>query len=79
MKFETTPQLFVTIEEYKILDQAMELCKNMDEQTSYREGGSCLMCPFEKDCSWKSEDCVYTQAHSALQKIIDIAIIKSKE
>ena len=53
MKFETTPQLFVTIEEYKILDQAMELCKNMDEQTSDREGGSCLMCPFEKDCSWR--------------------------
>lgn len=75
MKFETNPQLILTKDECEILDKALKLCRDMDGQTS-GVNTSCLTCPFQKDCSLMCKDCTYIQAHNALKKIIDIAIVK---
>ena len=75
MKFETNPQLILTKDEFETLNNALKLCRDMDGQTSGVDT-ACLMCPFQKDCSLMSRDCAYIQAHSALKKIIDIAIVK---
>lgn len=74
MRFVTNPQLILSLEEFETLDGALKLCRDMDEET----GGdsACENCPLQKDCSLMCKDCAYIQAHSALKKIIDIAIVK---
>lgn len=74
MRFETNPQLILTKDEFDTLNKASQLCRDMDEQT----GGysACENCPFKDDCTHMCSDCVYVQAHRALKKIIDIAIVK---
>ena len=75
MRFETNPQLILTKEEFDTLDNALNLCQNMDAQTSKAEI-ACTMCPFSDKCSKWCDDCVYRIAHTALKQIIDIAIVK---
>ena len=75
MKFETTPQLILSQDEFDTLNKAMKLCQDMDGQTSGADT-ACLMCPFQKNCSLMCKDCTYIQAYSALEAIIDIAIVK---
>ena len=75
MRFVTNPQLRISKEEFEILDEALKLCRDMDEQTVDPDG-ACENCPFNEDCSHMCSDCVYTRAHRALKEIIDIAIVK---
>ena len=75
MRFVTNPQLILSQDEFDTLNKAMKLCQDMDGQTSGADT-ACLMCPFQKDCSLMCKDCTYIQAHNALEKIIDIAIVK---
>ena len=82
MKFETNPQLILTKDEFDTLDNALKLCRDMDEMTVATEDddgfpvGGCDLCPFKCKCSLMAKDCIYTVAHTALKKIIDIAIVK---
>ena len=48
MRFEHNPQLVLTKEEFETLDNALKLCRDMDEQTGIT---SCEACPFESTCS----------------------------
>ena len=73
MRFENNPQLILTKDEFETLDNALKLCRDMDEETI---GSACGNCPFESTCSHTCSDCVYEVAHKALKKIIDIAIVK---
>ena len=73
MRFETNPQLILTKGEFETLDNALKLCRDMNEQTDI---SSCETCPFESACSCTTDKCVYAIAHKALKKIIDIAVIK---
>jgi hypothetical protein len=75
MRFETNPQLILSKEEFETFDKALKLCRDMDEQTS-QEGIGCEICPLNDNCSHMYLDCVYEQAHKALKKIIDIAVVK---
>lgn len=75
MRFETAPQLIITKDEFTILNNALKLCQDMDKQTS-ESCVVCLMCPFQKDCSYMCKDCTYTQACNVLEKIINIAIVE---
>lgn len=75
MRFVNNPQLFVSEDEFRTLDNALKLCRDMDEQTGDPEG-ACENCPFNDDCSHMCSDCVYVVAHRALKKIIDIAIVR---
>ena len=75
MKFETSPQLILSKDEFETLDKALKLCRDMDEQTG-EPNTACTMCPFKNECSHFCSDCVYARAHKALQEIIDIAIVK---
>jgi hypothetical protein len=82
MKFEVAPKLILTKDEFETLDNALKLCRDMDEMTVATEDddgfpvGGCNLCPFKDKCSLLAKDCVYTVAHTALKKIIDIAIAK---
>lgn len=82
MRFETNPQLILTKDEFETLDNALKLCRDMDEMTVATEDddgfpvGGCDLCPFKSKCSLMAKDCVYTVAHRALKQIIDIAIAK---
>ncbi len=73
MRFATNPQLILTKDEFETLDNALKLCRDMDEQTGK---DACENCPFDNDCTHMCSDCVYTRAHRALKEIIDIAIVK---
>ena len=75
MRFVTNPQLILTKDEFKTLDNALKLCRDMDEQTGDPET-ACTICPFKDDYSHCDSDCVYTIAHKALKKIFDVAIVK---
>lgn len=75
MIFVTNPQLILSLEEFETLDNALKLCRDMDEQTGDPDG-ACENCPFNKDCTHMCSDCVYVVAHRALKQIIDIAIVK---
>jgi hypothetical protein len=75
MRFETNPQLILTKDELKTLDNALKLCRDMDEETSAPET-ACEICPFQDNCSHMCVDCVYARAHRALKEIIDIAVVK---
>lgn len=83
MRFEHNPQLILTKDEFETLDNALKLCRDMDEQTSFEydeETNSslvaCEKCPFKDKCNRLTKDCVYVVAHKALKQIIDIAIVK---
>ena len=73
MRFETNPQLILSQDEFKTLDKALKLCRDMDEETN---NNSCQSCPIVDNCTCKYNDCVYAVAHKALKKIIDMAVIK---
>ena len=83
MRFETNPQLILTKDEFETLNKALKLCQVMDEMTMATEDedgspvGGCDLCPLQKNkCGCLANDCVYIKARKALQKIIDIAIVK---
>ena len=82
MKFEITPKLILTQDEFEILDKALKLCQDMDEMTVLTENdngfpvGGCDLCPLNRKCSLMEDECIYTVAHKALKKIIDVAIVK---
>lgn len=82
MKIECKPLLVLTKEEFETLDNALKLCRDMDEMTVATEDddgfpvGGCDLCPFKSKCSLMANDCVYAVAHRTLKKIIDIAIVK---
>lgn len=73
MRFENNPQLILTKEEFETLDNALKLCRDMDSITNIN---SCQSCPIVDNCACRNKDCIYVQAHEALKKIIDIAIVK---
>lgn len=84
MRFETSPQLILTKDEFETLDKALTLCRDMDSATSmddyneyedYRPYG-CNICPMQTSCSQLAHECVFVVAHTALKKIIDIAIVR---
>lgn len=75
MRFITNPQLILTKDEFETLDNALKLCRDMDEETGKPEN-ACENCPFKDDCTRIYNDCVYVVAHTALKKIIDTAIVK---
>lgn len=82
MRFEVAPKLILTKDEFNTLDNALKLCRDMDEMTVATEDddgfpvGGCNLCPFKDKCSLLAKDCVYSVAHRALKQIIDIAIAK---
>ena len=82
MKFEIAPKLILTQDEFEILDKTLKLCQDMDEMTVLTENdngfpvGGCDLCPLNRKCSLMEDECIYTVAHKALKKIIDIAIVK---
>ena len=83
MKFEIKPKLIVTASEYDTLKRAVNLCDEMDKATAFNsdnyftdELGGCEICPFKEDCTRVAHECVFIVARDALEKIIDIAIIK---
>ena len=73
MRFEHNPQLFLTEDEFDVLDGALKLCRDMDCETG---ANACENCPFQDDCTHMCSGCVYEIAHRALKKIIDTAIVK---
>ena len=73
MRFETNPQLILTIDELKTLNNALKLCRDMDMKSGEY---ACQNCPIKDDCSRMCTDCVYINAQDALKKIIDIAVVK---
>lgn len=83
MKFEHNPQLFLTEDEFDVLDNALKLCRDMDAATTayydeknYVSVQGCDACPLKNNCNHLTRECVYTVAHEALKKIIDVAIVK---
>ena len=83
MIFVTNPQLILSLEEFETLDKALKLCRDMDnattayyDETNYVGVQGCDACPLKNNCNHLTKECVYTVAHEALKKIIDIAIVK---
>ena len=82
MKFEINPQLIVSENEYGILERARQLCVEMDNATTIDDlddldkVGGCEICPLKNKCSRLANECVFIVAKDALQKIIDITVIK---
>ena len=81
MKFELNPTLVLTKEEFETLDNALKLCRDLDEATTWDpynddEPNGCVICPKRLACSKMANECVFTIAHKALQEIIDMAVIK---
>ena len=81
MKFEINPQLMVSVSEYNILYKAKQLCVDMDNATSIDEENldkvcGCEICPMKKKCTRLANECVFMIARDALDKIIDIAVVK---
>jgi hypothetical protein len=75
MRFVTNPQLILSLGEFETLNEALIICRDMDEETGKPEN-ACEACPFQDDCTHMCSDCVYARAHKALKEIIDIAIVK---
>ena len=81
MKFELNPTVVLTKEEFSTLDNALKLCRDMDEATSYsgdyddRPHG-CDICPKQTKCNQMANDCVFMIAHKSLKEIIDMSVIK---
>ena len=84
MKFELTPRLMISKEEFATLDNALKLCRDMDaatsiyEDTDFEDGHlyGCDICPKKWKCSRLAKECVFTNAHKTLKEIIDMAVIK---
>ena len=84
MKFEWTPRLMISKEEFATLDNALKLCRDMDiattcdEDTDFEDNHpyGCDICPKRATCSRLAKDCVFTIAHKALKEIIDMAVVK---
>ena len=84
MKFEWTPRLMISKEEFTALDSALRLCRDMDEATSsdvygeYEENApyGCDICPKRVKCNRMADECVFVVAHKALKEIIDMAVVK---
>ena len=83
MKFEITPQLIITKDELKTLDNALKLCRDMDAATALNnedfEAGKlsgCNICPLWSTCNKRTQTCVFIVAHKALKEIIDTAVVK---
>lgn len=83
MRFETNPKLILTKEEFETLDNALKLCRDMDNATTayydednYVNVQGCERCPLKNNCNHLTKECMYVVAHEALKKIIDIAIVK---
>lgn len=74
MRFEISPQLILTQDEFDTLDKALKLCRDMDSMTS--GSFACTNCPITNDCTHRCGDCMYIKAQDGLKKIIDIAIVK---
>lgn len=73
MKFETNPQLIITVDEFNALDKALKLCRDMDEFTGDED---CTICPKYGNCDGHSGVCPFSKAHRALKEVIDMAIVK---
>ena len=82
MKFELNPQLIVNVDEYNILYKAKQLCEDMDKATTindlddFDKVGGCEICPFKTKYTRLANECVFMIARDALDKIIDIAVVK---
>ena len=84
MKFELNPTMVLTKEEWKTLDNALKLCRDMDEATTindyddYENGRpcGCEICPKKEKCSKRAHECVFTIAHKTLKEIMDMTVIK---
>jgi hypothetical protein len=82
MKFVTNPQLILTQYEFEALDNALKLCRDMDEMTGPTEDedgfpiNGCDQCPFKSKCNLMAKDCIYGSAHRILKRIIDVAVVK---
>ena len=84
MRFETNPQLIVSVQEFETLDNALKLCRDMDAATTFDEDTDfedshlygCDICPKRATCSRLAKECVFTIAHKTLKEIIDMAVIK---
>ena len=80
MRFEINPQLILTMGEWKTLDNALTLCRDMDAATSIDDYDDrpcgCEICPKKAKCSRMAHECVFTVAHNALKEIIDMSIIR---
>ena len=74
MRIETNPQLILTKDEFDTLNQAFQLCQDMDNMTSGT--AACQNCPIKDDCTRLCVDCIYIRARDALKQILDIAVIK---
>ena len=73
MKFETNPQLILSLEEFETLDNALKLCRDMDCETG---ANSCSCCPKKGECSGFVTECLFSIAHKTLKEIIDMAVVK---
>lgn len=73
MKFETNPQLFLTKDEFETLDNALKLCRDMDELTGDID---CTFCPRYDYCEQHIGVCSFSKARKALKEIIDMAVVK---
>ena len=81
MKFEVNPQLIITKDELKTLDNALKLCRDMDAATAYADDyddrpHGCEVCPKKGNCSKLCNECVFVIAHTALKEIMDMSIVK---
>ena len=81
MKFKLNPTMVLTKEEFETLDNALKLCRDMDEATTYdicedEEPSGCDICPKRLACSKMANECVFTVAHKALKEIMNMAIVK---
>ena len=83
MRFELNPTMVLTKEEFTTLDNALKLCRDLDEATAYdgydgyddRPCG-CAICPKQAQCRQMAQECVFVIAHKALKEIIDMAVVK---
>lgn len=84
MKFELNPTMVLTKEEFDILDDALKLCRDLDNATTYyydgnnyeEEPSGCGICPKRVTCNKMAHECVFTVAYKSLKEIIDMAVIK---
>ena len=83
MKFELNPTIILTKEEWKTLDNALKLCRDMDDATTYAledyeedKQSSCDICPKRRTCSRMANECVFVIAHKSLKEIMDMAVVK---
>lgn len=83
MTFELNPTMVLTKEELTTLDNALKLCRDLDEATTYipedyeeDKPCGCDICPKRWTCSKRAHECVFTIAHKTLKEIMDMAVVK---